>query len=126
MKKILLIFLVFVWLFIVLSSEEQKLSFDHPEPSVKYELVGCQGKFHFVYTPHTDESIYREISNKLCKKESVCIVLFWNDRSYTPNHAQETMLPMTDDQVNKKVAHYNLNKNTGLDRLLLCNNGSCD
>ena len=93
------------------------------KPTAKYEQVGGQGKFHFVYvenSPTIDRNAYRQIAEKICRGERICIVMFWNDRTKVPHS-----LPMTDAQVNAKVAHYNLNKNTGLDRLLICAVDGC-
>jgi hypothetical protein len=93
------------------------------KPSVKYERVSGQGKVHFVYvetTPSINKAAYREIANKVCKGERICIVMFWDDKSSMPSS-----IPMTDAQVNSKVAHYNLNKNTGLERVLICAEDGC-
>ena len=93
------------------------------EPTAKYERVGGKGQFHFVYiedAPSTDRGPYLRIASNICRGQRICIVMFWNDRSKVPHS-----LPMTDAQVNAKVAHYNLNKNTGLDRLLICAVDGC-
>ena len=93
------------------------------EPIAKYERVGGQGIFHFIFvkdSPTIDRSTYRRIAKTICRGERICIVMFWKDRTKVPYS-----LPMTDAQVNAKVAHYNLNKNTGLDRVLICAVDGC-
>jgi hypothetical protein len=45
------------------------------------------------------------IAENICKNQTICIVSFWDDKSKVA-----TGLPMTDEQVNSKVASYNLNK----------------
>ena len=93
------------------------------KPTAEYERVGGQGKSHFVFiedSPSIDRSTYRQIAKTICRGESICIVMFWKDRTKVPYS-----LPMTDAQVNAKVAHYNLNKNTGLDRVLICAVDGC-
>lgn len=93
------------------------------KPTVEYERTGGQGKIHFVYVesiPEINKMSYREVASKICKDERICIVMFWNDRTSIPSS-----IPMTNLQVSSKVAHYNLNKNTGVDRLLICAKDGC-
>ena len=71
-------------------------------------------------SPTIDRSTYLRIAKTICRGERICIVMFWNDRTKVPRS-----LPMTDAQINAKVAHYNLNKNTGLDRVLICAVDGC-
>lgn len=92
-------------------------------PTIQYEEIGTQGMTHFVFAgglSKADRSTYRQISDYICRETQVCIVMFWDNRAHTPRS-----LPMTDEQVNSKVAHYNLNKSTGMDRLLICAEGGC-
>jgi hypothetical protein len=97
---------------------------DMPAKStVKYERIGGQGKVHFVYiepSPSINKNSYREVADIICERERICIVMFWNERNSMPSS-----IPMTDAQVNSKVAHYNLNKNTGVDRVLICAADGC-
>lgn len=92
------------------------------KPTVPYEQVASEGQFHFVYVneSYAQKSAYREIADYLCRGERICIVMFWNDKTQVP-----LSLPMTDAQVDAKTAHYNLNKNTGLDRLVICAVDGC-
>lgn len=93
------------------------------KPSVKYERTGGQGKIHLVYiepAPSINRASYREAVTEICKGERICIVMFWDDKTSMPSS-----VPMTDAQVDSKVAHYNLNKNTSLDRLLICAVDGC-
>lgn len=96
----------------------------HPQlPNINFEEVGMQGKAHFVFvesSPKVNKNSYRQISDYICGREQICIVMFWNTKDQTPRS-----LPMTDEQVNSKVAHYNLNKNTGMDRLSICAEDGC-
>ena len=91
--------------------------------NLKYERIGGQGKIHFVYvdpSEHPHRSTYKKIAKKVCSNENICIVMFWSNKDLTPRS-----IPMTDEQMNSKTAHYNLNKNTGLDRLLICSEDGC-
>lgn len=89
-----------------------------------YELLSSQNGHYFVYVEpaiSSNKSTLTVIANYVCKVESICIVMFWSNQSQA---AKE--LPMSDAQVNAQVAHFNLNNNTGLYRLMLCNNGNCN
>jgi len=93
-------------------------------PLPKYSLLAEKNDYFFVVvSPEVgkNRSDLNRITDKLCKSRDFCVVLFWDDRSKAA-----TSLPMTDAQVNSEVAIYNLNKNTGLDRLLLCGGDSPD
>ncbi|RVU29750.1 hypothetical protein [Neptunomonas marina] len=88
-----------------------------------YEVMKEQGAFKLVYVvPLSTKSKvpYREVANKVCAGERICIALFWDEKENVP-----LSMPMTDMQVATKVAHYNLNKNTGLDRVRICSNEGC-
>ncbi len=69
----------------------------------------------------SDKQVLLAISKQICGGQDICVVLLWDDESKAA-----TSMPMTDQQVNDQIAQYNINKNTGLDRLLLCNQGSCN
>ena len=91
--------------------------------NLKFEHVGGQGKMHFVYVDpaqHPDRSAYKKIARKICSDGNVCIVMFWDNKDLAPRS-----IPMTDEQLNSKVAHYNVNKNTGLERILICSEDGC-
>ncbi len=115
---------IFVSLFLPLFLLACSNGSDAPAKSgVKYERTGGQGKMHFVYVesdPSTDKSTYRKIANEICRGVRICIVMYWSDKSSMPS-----AIPMTDAQVNSKDAHYNLNKNTNLDRVLICAVDGC-
>jgi len=81
-----------------------------------WELVHSQGVMHFVYISAPDwknQDYYRLAIGTLCARKRICQVLFWHDRALTP-----TTIPMSDAQVEAKVAHWQYNANTGLRRLL--------
>lgn len=117
MKKPILISILSITL--LLSACGQEIT----RPTINYERVGSQGKMHFTYI-ESDASVskesYLQVGDYICKGESVCIVMFWNDKSLIP-----ISLPMTDEQVNAKIAHYNLNKNPGLHRVNVCATDGC-
>ncbi|WP_136484697.1 hypothetical protein [Vibrio sp. H11] len=93
------------------------------KPTIKYERIGGQGKMHFTYIESgvaVSKKSYLQVGDYLCKDESVCMVMFWNNKSLTP-----ASLPMTQEQVNAKIAHYNLNKKSGLHRVNICSTDGC-
>ena len=97
---------------------------DTPSPTPQWTLISTQGVFHLVVIDpvyKTDRQALTYISKKICTGYDICKALFWDDKSKAANS-----LPMTDAQVNAEVADYSFNKNTGLDRLLICNQGSCN
>jgi hypothetical protein len=93
------------------------------KPKIKFQRTGGQGKMHFVYVqkePQVSKEQYLQVGDFICKEERVCIVMFWDDRTMIPSS-----LPMTDEQLNAKVAHYNLNKNSGMHRVSICADVGC-
>jgi len=95
-----------------------------PTPAPQWELISVQGVFHLVVIDpiyKTDRQALIYISKNICASDDICKVLFWDDKSKAANS-----LPMTDLQVNAEVANYSFNKNTSLDKLLICNQGSCE
>ena len=116
MKKVLLLIIPLFSLLAACGEEVKK-------PTVKYERVGGQGKMHFVYMKKSSEvsrDSYLQVGDYICKGENVCIVMFWDNKSLVPSS-----IPMTDKQVDSKVAHYNLNKNTGMQRMAMCATDGC-
>ena len=111
-------FIISVLLFSACSNESNTKK---KSTSLQYNIVGMQGKMHFVYTALSDADSFREIAYEICAKDSICIVHFWNNKQLTP-----VSLPMSDEQVNAKVASYNYNKNTKLQRLLICSVDGCN
>jgi hypothetical protein len=63
---------------------------------------------------------FQDISDVVCNGRDVCIVGFWDDIRLLPRS-----FPMSNAAVSAKRAQYNLNQNTGLDRLSICSKGGC-
>lgn len=86
-----------------------------------YEVVSRVGMMNFVLVK---EGVSRHSllldAGRVCSGYQVCIAMFWTDRRLIP-----TSMPMSDDQARAKYAHYNLNKNTRLERLLICSEDGC-
>ena len=122
MSSKLPIFALVVLLAVVLSACGARTA-QPPTNTPKYNLLGTQGQSHFVVVDKgldSDRSALKSIADAICKGQMVCIVFFWDD-----NSKAASSLPMIDAQVNAKVAQYNLNKNTDLDRLLICASDGC-
>lgn len=101
--------------------EDAKRASGNPLP--KYRQVALDKARFSVYvepSPSLDGEAYRGIAENICRGKRICVVMFWTDREQVPQS-----LPMSEDQVNAKSAHYNVNRNTGLDRLMLCSKGQC-
>ena len=91
-----------------------------PIPYVQAWTYG-QSKLVAIDKEHSENSKgILALSQKLCEAENICIAMFWDDIKLTPRGT-----PMTDKQVEAKVAHYNYNKNTGLNRLRMCRKVGC-
>jgi hypothetical protein len=94
-------------------------------PIPEYTVVAVPNSYdHMVVIApqhNHNKQVLLDISKEICRRESICVVLFWDNE----DKAAHT-IPMTDQQVNDQVAQYNINKNSGLDRLLFCTQGSCD
>jgi hypothetical protein len=113
------IFALFMLLAVLLSACATSTTSTTP----KYNRLGTQGLSHFVVVDKgfdSDRSALKSIADEICKGQTICIVFFWDD-----NSKAASSLPMTDAQVNAKIAQYNLNKNTNLDRLLVCASDGC-
>jgi len=81
-----------------------------------WKLIHSQGVMNFVHIDASswkDQDQYRLAIGKICAGKQICQVLFWKDEKLVPRK-----LPMTDQQVNAQVAHWQYNGNTGLRRLL--------
>lgn len=90
----------------------------------QFRIIAIQSIMHLVVVDpqySTDRQALLAISKVVCSGLDICTAIFWDDESKAANS-----LPMTDQQVNDQIAHYNVNKNSGNDRLLLCNEGSCN
>ena len=89
-----------------------------------FRIIASQAIYNMVVVEpqySTDIQALLAISKQICSGEDICAVLFWEDESKAG-----TSLPMTDQQVNDQFAQYNINKNSGMDRLLICNQGNCN
>ena len=89
-----------------------------------FRIIASQGTDNMIVIDpkyKTEKQVLLAVSKQICSGQDICVAFFGDDESKAA-----TSLPMTDQQVNDKVAQYNFNKNTGLDRLLLCNQGSCN
>ncbi|TNF97795.1 MAG: hypothetical protein EP297_09770 [Gammaproteobacteria bacterium] len=79
---------------------------------------------HYVHV-QSDSSIEKDeffkASKALCKHQDICIVMFWDDKELMPPASE----PLTDGHVASKLAHYNLNKYTGLERVAVCAVDGC-
>jgi hypothetical protein len=121
-----LIFVSVIFLAVVLSACSASTANPIIQPTTntpKYNLLGTQGLYYFVVIDKgldSDRSALKNISDEICKGKTICSVLFWDDKSKAASS-----IPMTDAQVNEKIAQYNLNKNTSLDRLLVCASDGC-
>lgn len=124
---------VMKWTFVLLAIvmafvtiiQKKETSPEKNEPErPEWQKIHSQGKMNFVYVNSSagnDKSAYEFIAEKVCKKEKVCTVIFWDEKENVP-----TEMPMTDEQVNTQVAHYVQNKHTKYKHMRLCSNGSCD
>ncbi|TNF98515.1 MAG: hypothetical protein EP297_07755 [Gammaproteobacteria bacterium] len=95
-----------------------------PRLDLEYEVTGGRGVMHYVYAnsdENTEKKEFRKIARSLCRGKDICIVMFWNDKSLMP----ENNAPLSEDNVESKVAHYNINKHKGYDRLAICAVESC-
>lgn len=77
-----------------------------------YTVTGTQGVMHMVQmdaegVSNTDN--YHLAAGEICRLDKICQVLFWTENA-------PKSFPMTDAQVNSKVAHWQINMNTGLRR----------
>ena len=123
-------FVFVVFLAVILSacstSTYTHISTAQPQPTSntpKYNLLGTQGKSHYVVIDKEldlDRKALSSIADEVCKDQTICIVYFWDD-----NSKAASSLPMTDEQLNAKVAQYNLNNITGFNRLLICASDGC-
>jgi hypothetical protein len=75
-----------------------------------FRIVGTSGVFHFVEIDSSDEQnedVFRSAAALACESSRVCQVQFWVGGA-------PRAFPLTDAQVNSKVAQWQLNLNTGL------------
>lgn len=93
-----------------------------PVPTVPdHQIFGTSGQVRFIIVPKgTTKSNLQAIANAVCSGSDICIIHFWDDRNLAAG-----ALPMSDDQLQARIAQYNLNKNTGLNRLIVCKDGGC-
>ena len=77
-----------------------------------YLFTGSQGVMNFVQIDSGEArnmDVYRTAVADICRVKDICQVLFWTTNA-------PSKFPMTDTQVNSKVAHWQINMNTGLRR----------
>ena len=77
-----------------------------------YKVTGSQGVMNFVQidkSAATNTDNYRFAVADICRMNKICQVLFWTDNA-------PSSFPLSDAQVNSKVAHWQINMNTGLRR----------
>jgi hypothetical protein len=94
-----------------------------PTAAPKYTITHSQGQTRFVVIDKelsADRAELQNISNTICAGKTICVVMFWDDKDNVAS-----TIPMTNEQTSAKIAQYNLNKNTGLDRLLICSSDGC-
>lgn len=123
MKHVLFLFCLLAVLSMIGCSSEQsgndKTDYDIKVP---YKQVGYHPGakpifgtyFVYVNLSGIDNNIaYRDLKNiaqQLCKGKNVCFVHYW-DKEEKAGHS----IPMSDSEVNSKIAGYNINRNTGND-----------
>ncbi len=80
----------------------------------KYERIGGQGSIHLVVVKDRimGRDPYRQIGRSVCVGANACVVMFWNDANKVNPY-----LPITDQEFDARVAQFNYNKTTGLDRV---------
>ncbi len=88
-----------------------------------YEVVGTSGSALTLVVVNKDQGKYSllYVAKQVCQYRDVCGVIYWDDAAKAAR-----ALPMTDAQVNSKIAHYQKNKHSGLNRLLKCLSDSCE
>ena len=77
-----------------------------------YTITGTQGVMHMVQMdPETASNTdnYHLAAGEICRLDKICQILFWTENA-------PTSFPMTDAQADSKVAHWQINMNTGLRR----------
>jgi hypothetical protein len=80
-----------------------------------YKITGQSGIMFFVAVDAAqkdNEDIYRRAAGEACSGKSICQVHFWVGSA-------PSKLPLTDAQVASKLAHWQMNLNTGLRRWLV-------
>ncbi len=84
--------------------------------SQDFELVRTQGMMQLVLVNKSRESdpdVYKQAIASLCPTGDYCYLHFWSDRNSVPS-----AWPMTDSQVDARVASYTRNPKTGFDEML--------
>jgi len=80
-----------------------------------YKITGQSSIMFFVSidaAQKNNEDIYRLAAGKACSGKSICQVQYWVGNA-------PSAFPLTDAQVNSKIAHWQQNLNTGLRRWLV-------
>ena len=82
-----------------------------PVHAAAWHEVGTQGALHFVVVApaaQMDQDVYRDAVVALCTHAVICQVHFWPSDALAPRR-----LPMTDQQVNNRLAVWQYNGNNG-------------
>jgi len=80
-----------------------------------YSIVGRSGIMHFAsISPEQkgNEDVYRFAVAEACRGKDICQVQFWVGKA-------PTAFPLTDQQVESKLVHWQQNLNTGLRRWMV-------
>lgn len=87
-----------------------------PPDSDSWEVVAKSGIVDMVYVPATqinDHQLLAQILQNLKGNQSICEMMFFDQKQYTPKG-----FPMTDAQMLHWKARYNYNVNTGLEEFV--------
>jgi len=93
------------------------LACNEPEQKKEWRLVHTQGAVNFAYINPSYADDRMQIENAIeyiCGAKSICHVIFWSDETKIPSS-----FPITDEQSNNKVAHYQFNASTKYKRLAM-------
>lgn len=88
-----------------------------------YRVLNSVGLTKFIYYKANGNEIksdFTRAGDSACANNRICIAMFWSD-----SLAAATSFPMTDKQLAEKKAHFNINKNTGFKRTLICDIEGC-
>lgn len=80
-----------------------------------YTIAGKSGFIHFIEVEsaqQTNEDVYRLAVAEACAGKPVCQAQFWINKA-------PTAFPLTADQADSKVVHWQQNLNTGMRRWLV-------
>ena len=107
----------FICCFVMFTALTLLLACNEPEQKKEWRLVHTQGAVNFAYINPSYADDRMQIENAIdyiCGAKSICRVIFWSDETMIPSS-----FPITDEQSNNKVAHYQFNANTNYERLAM-------